>query len=121
MAETRGIEFPIGNQEVPMTQATAQVIIPRRNFLVRALGLTAAGATMALPIITMDDARARAEHHYRELQKALGDLYPGNTFTARHVFPEGEFADPKVLPCRPVVVMVANEPGTDELRTFSRA
>jgi hypothetical protein len=56
-----------------MAQADAQVIVPRRNFLIRALGFTAAGGAMALPLITVADARARASHHLTELHKALQD------------------------------------------------
>jgi hypothetical protein len=53
------------------------VIIPRRNFLIRALGFTAAGATMAIPIVTVANAKARIDHHKAELEKAIGDYYAG--------------------------------------------
>jgi hypothetical protein len=33
------------------------LITPRRNFLIRALGFTAAGATMSIPIVTLADAK----------------------------------------------------------------
>jgi hypothetical protein len=92
-----------------MAQADAQVIVPRRNFLIRAFGITAAGATMALPIVTAADARARAELHLKELHKALRDLYPSTTFTVRHEFPEAEYADPRVLQDCPLVVLVADK------------
>ncbi|MBN9043594.1 MAG: hypothetical protein BGP05_01175 [Rhizobiales bacterium 62-47] len=52
-----------------------QLITPRRNFLIRALGFTAAGATVAVPITTLADAKSRVEHHARELEKALRDWY----------------------------------------------
>lgn len=52
-----------------------QLITPRRNFLIRALGFTAAGATMVIPIVTLDDAKARMEHHRVELEKAWLDYY----------------------------------------------
>jgi hypothetical protein len=59
-----------------MSQAETQLIVPRRNFLIRALGFTAAGATMAIPIVTLADARSRIDHHAKELEKAWRDYYP---------------------------------------------
>ena len=56
---------------------SAQLVTSRRNFLVRAFGLTAAGATCTVPIITLADARARVEHHLKGLEQAFRDLYPG--------------------------------------------
>ena len=53
------------------------LITPRRNFLIRALGFTAAGATLSVPIITVADAKARIEHHKAELEKAFRDYYAG--------------------------------------------
>jgi hypothetical protein len=55
----------------------AQVIIPRRNFLVRALGFTAAGAALSIPIVTVADAQARIDHHTKELEKAFRDAFAG--------------------------------------------
>ena len=52
-----------------------QIITPRRNFLIRALGFTAAGAVLPISIITADDAKARMEHHRVELEKAWRDYY----------------------------------------------
>jgi hypothetical protein len=51
------------------------LITPRRNFLIRALGFTVAGATVPISIITADDAKARIAHHQRELEKAWRDFY----------------------------------------------
>jgi hypothetical protein len=51
------------------------LIVPRRNFLIRALGFTAAGATLPISIITADDAKARMDHHEAELRKAWQDYY----------------------------------------------
>jgi hypothetical protein len=51
------------------------LITPRRNFLIRALGFTVAGATVPISIITADDAKARIEHHQRELERAWADYY----------------------------------------------
>ena|ERR1700730_16335579 len=52
-----------------------KLITPRRNFLVRALGFTAAGATLPIGIVAADDPRARIEHHQAELEKAWRDYY----------------------------------------------
>jgi hypothetical protein len=49
------------------------LIVPRRNFLIRALGFTIAGATVPISIITADDAKARITHHRRELERAWRD------------------------------------------------
>ena len=51
------------------------LIVPRRNFLIRALGFTAAGVTMPIGIITADDAKARIAHHQGELERAWRDYY----------------------------------------------
>src|SRR5947209_3989211 len=82
---------------LPMSQAVAQVIMPRRGFLTRALGFTAAGATLALPIVTVADARARAKHHMDRLHSALNELYPGTTFTVRSRLQQGQEADPRCM------------------------
>ena len=34
----------------------AQLIVPRRNFLIRALGFTAAGAALPVPVVAMPSA-----------------------------------------------------------------
>jgi hypothetical protein len=45
------------------------------DFLIEALGFTAAGVTMEIPIVTLDDAAARMQHHRVELEKAWRDYY----------------------------------------------
>jgi hypothetical protein len=52
-----------------------KLITPRRNFLIKALGFTAAGATLPISIITADDAKARIDHHRAELERAFRDYY----------------------------------------------
>jgi hypothetical protein len=42
-----------------MAMSEHQLITPRRNFLIRALGFTAAGATVTIPVITLADAKSR--------------------------------------------------------------
>jgi hypothetical protein len=95
-----------------MAQADAQVIMPRRGFLTRALGFTTAGATLALPIITVADARARAEHHVKGLITALQDVYPGTKIMGGYHFPEGLEADPRVLIDRFLVTIRAEVPAS---------
>ena len=58
-----------------MAKAETQLITPRRNFLVRALGFTAAGATLSIPITTLADARSRMAHHADGLRQAMEDYY----------------------------------------------
>jgi len=58
-----------------MSASELKIIAPRRNFLIRALGFTAAGAVLPISIITADDAKARMEHHRVELERAWRDYY----------------------------------------------
>jgi len=51
------------------------LITSKRNFLVRALGFTAAGLALPVPIVTIADARARMEHHIAGLKAAMADYY----------------------------------------------
>lgn len=74
----------------------AALILPRRNFLIRALGFTAAGAAVTIPIITQDDALKRIEHHRNGLEAAMRDYYAGlkvevcgNGRTPEHVLKGG--------------------------------
>jgi hypothetical protein len=60
-----------------------KLIAPRRNFLIRALGFTAAGVTLPIGIITADDAKARIAHHKAELEKAWADYY-GTSAVRKH-------------------------------------
>jgi hypothetical protein len=53
-----------------------KLITPRRNFLIRALGFTAAGATVSIPVLLADDPHKRAALHMAELVKALQEIYP---------------------------------------------
>src|SRR5258708_25548528 len=56
-------------------QEKPALIVPRRNFLIRAFGFTAAGTTLPISIITADDAKARMDHHEAELRKVWQDYY----------------------------------------------
>lgn len=60
-----------------MAQADATLIIPRRNFLVRALGFTAAGAALSIPIVTAASAKERMELHAKEFERAFREYYVG--------------------------------------------
>ena len=53
------------------------LITPRRNFLIKAFGFTAAGATMSIPIVTLANAKSRIEHHKKGLTEAWQDYYAG--------------------------------------------
>jgi hypothetical protein len=75
----------------------------RRNFLVRATAYTAAGGAVTVPIVTVADAKARAQHHFDALHEALRDLYPHLRFFIRGRFPDQLTSE------GPVVVMVASE------------
>jgi hypothetical protein len=68
--------------------AEHQLITPRRNFLIRALGFTAAGATIAVPNTTLADAEARIAHHSRELEKAMRDRYGPDEIWSDLTLPE---------------------------------
>jgi hypothetical protein len=72
-----------GAMKNPITQAAGALVTSRRNFLVRAFGLTAAGATCAVPIITVASAQERIAHHLKGLEDAYRDLYPGVPVLAR--------------------------------------
>src|SRR5215207_8534949 len=59
------------------------LITPRRNFLVRALGFTAAGAAMTVPIVTVASAEERLKHHIDGAVAAFRDLFPGLPIVVR--------------------------------------
>src|SRR4051812_13456439 len=50
------------------------LITSRRNFLVRAFGVTAAGAAITVPIVTIPSARERVRHHLAGLEAAFSEL-----------------------------------------------
>lgn len=64
-------------RQAPAESGGAALITSRRNFLVRAFGLTAAGAAVTVPIVTVADARARVRHHLAGLEAAMRELHPG--------------------------------------------
>ena len=61
----------------------AQLIVPRRNFLIRALGFTAAGAALPVPVVAMPSAADRLAHHLKGVETALGDLFPASQVHVR--------------------------------------
>jgi hypothetical protein len=65
------------------------LIVPRRNFLIRALGFTVAGATVPISIVTADDAKARIAHHRLELERAWRDFYGPSADVRTHEDPGG--------------------------------
>jgi hypothetical protein len=68
-----------------MAMSEHQLITPRRNFLIRALGLTAAGATMSIPVVTLADARSRIDHHKKGLMAVVGLLRRGEMHGSRQL------------------------------------
>jgi hypothetical protein len=59
-----------------MAMSEHQLITPRRSFLIRALGFTAAGATVSIPVLLADNPQKRVDYHLQELTKALQEQYP---------------------------------------------
>lgn len=51
------------------------LVTGRRNFLVRALGFTAAGAALSVPVLAVTSPQDRIQHHLKGLQEAFQDLY----------------------------------------------
>jgi len=67
-----------------------KLITPRRNFLIRALGFTVAGATLPVDIIAADDPLARIAHHHDELKRAWAEYYgPANVACYSDIRPVG--------------------------------
>ncbi|ATQ67872.1 MULTISPECIES: hypothetical protein [Methylosinus] len=56
--------------------AIRTLIIPRRDFLVRALGFTAAGAAVAVPVLALETPEERIESLLGELLKEFYELFP---------------------------------------------
>lgn len=52
---------------------TTSLITPRRGFLIRALGFTAAGATVAVPVVALASPEERARFHFAELARAIDE------------------------------------------------
>lgn len=59
-----------------MSASELKIIAPRRNFLIRALGFTAAGATVSIPVLLADNPQKRVDYHLQELTKALQEQFP---------------------------------------------
>lgn len=58
------------------------LVTTRRNFFTRAFGLTAAGATVAVPVFALTTPADRVAHHFAGLEAALRALHPGAGITA---------------------------------------
>jgi hypothetical protein len=63
----------------PLAQAETTLITSRRNFLIRALGFTAAVAAVTVPIITVADLRDRCQFHAEALYRACQEYYAAST------------------------------------------
>jgi hypothetical protein len=53
------------------------LITSRRNFLTRAFGVTAAGAAITVPIVTVALAEEQLRHQVAGVEAAFADLFPG--------------------------------------------
>jgi len=60
-----------------------KLITPRRNFLIRALGFTAPGATLPIGLVAADDPMARIERHQACIPSRKDECPPVH---ARRVF-----------------------------------
>lgn len=57
-------------------QEKCALIVPRRNFLIRALGFTAVGASVPVPVLALDTPESRLEHHIKGAVSALEAIHP---------------------------------------------
>jgi hypothetical protein len=96
-----------------MKTSEHQIITPRRNFLIRALGFTAAGATVPVGILTLSDAKSRIDHHKAELTRAWCDYYAGAkcTLQGNDLQPREVLAQPG---CGACIVFYASMPRPDD-------
>jgi len=103
-----------------MATSELKLITPRRNFLIRALGFTAAGATLPISIITAEDAKARIAHHQAELEKAWADYYGPAAVrkyaTDRHAPGDTYLSHGKPYPALSIFMICASE---DEKSTWA--
>ncbi|MDO8400773.1 MAG: hypothetical protein Q7T45_23440 [Bradyrhizobium sp.] len=92
-----------------------QLITPRRNFLIRALGFTAAGVTMPIPIVTLADAKTRIDHHKAGLAEAWKDYYAGAICSVQGNGAEPEFvlSQPNAAAC--LIFYASVGPGADKI------
>jgi hypothetical protein len=75
------------------TMADTVLIATKRNFLIRALGFTAAGTALSVPIVTVADAKARMQHHIDGLQAAMAEYYGVQTVHIMTGFQNDELDD----------------------------
>jgi hypothetical protein len=47
-----------------------------KSILIRALGFTAASATVSIPVLLADNPQKRVDYHLQQLTKALQEQYP---------------------------------------------
>lgn len=84
---------------IGLPSSDAILIAPRRNFLIRALGFTAGGAAMSIPVLAVEGPEARLKHHIAGTAKALQELFPGqyvdikgNCLNGAHTYYQEKFA-----------------------------
>ena len=60
-----------------------KLITPRRNFLIRALGFTAAGATVSIPVLVTETPQQRLDFHLAEIAQMIHQQDPEATQSGR--------------------------------------
>lgn len=71
------------------------LVTHRRGFLVRALGFTAGGAALTVPVLAVSTPFERVQFHLQSLEAAFRDLYPGAPVAVRGTWTNPEhFVDP---------------------------
>lgn len=98
------------------------LITPRRNFLVHALGFTAAGTTLTIPVVALASPEDRLMHHMKGAEQAFRDLLPtahvnlrGNCLGGGHAFYADLFARrPEGADGHMACMMVLAHVGKDE-------
>lgn len=77
MAYAQPTTGPVTRAIAAMRDDAPALIVPRRNFILRALGFTAAGAALSVPIVAAETPADRIAYHRAELEKAFREYYAG--------------------------------------------
>jgi hypothetical protein len=75
MACTKSTTGPVTRAIQAMRNDTPTLIVPRRGFIARALGFTAAGAALSVPVLAVETPADRIAYHRAELEKAFREYY----------------------------------------------
>lgn len=77
MAYAQSTTGPVTRAIQAMRDDAPALIVPRRNFILRALGFTAAGAALSVPVLAVETPADRIAYHRAELEKAFREYYAG--------------------------------------------